>query len=98
MIIREIKTTVISVPLTKPFKTALRTVHVAESVFVKVMTDDGLIGWGEAPPTHVITGDSIGSIQYAIEKVIAPQLIGLSLYHREEIFQRLNGAIVRNNS
>lgn len=35
-----------AVPLKKAFKTALRTVTVAESVVVKVTTDDGLIGWG----------------------------------------------------
>lgn len=98
MIIQHIETTTVAVPLTKPFKTALRTVHTAESVFVKVICDNGLAGFGEAPPTHVITGDSIGSIRYAIEKVIAPQLLGMDLRNREAVFKRLNAAMVGNSS
>ena len=70
MNILSIETVQVAVPLTKPFKTALRTVTVAESIFVKITTDSGMVGWGEAPPTHVITGDSLGSIQFAIEQVI----------------------------
>ncbi len=37
-----------SVPLKKPFKTALRTVYNAESVIVKLTFDNGLTGWGGA--------------------------------------------------
>lgn len=98
MIIQHIETTTVAVPLTKPFKTALRTVHTAESVFVKILSDNGLAGYGEAPPTHVITGDSIGSIRHAIEKVIAPQLIGMDLRNREAVFKKLNAAMVGNSS
>ena len=98
MIIHSIETFSVAVPLTKPFKTALRTVTIAESVFVKVTTEDGLAGWGEAPPTHVITGDSMGSIQYAIENVIGPQMLGLDLRHSERVFQKLNRAMVGNTS
>lgn len=98
MIIQHIETTTVAVPLTKPFKTALRTVHTAESVFVKVVCDNGLTGFGEAPPTHVITGDSIGSIRYAIEKVIASQLIGMDLRNREAVFKKLNASMIGNSS
>src|SRR6185312_11437179 len=98
MRISSIKIVSVAVPLTKPFKTALRTVHIAHAVYVKVTCEDGRIGWGEATPTHVITGDSIGSIKYAIEEVIAPQLIGLDIRRRETIFKALNRSIVRNTS
>lgn len=98
MLIRSIETIPVAVPLTKPFKTALRTVHTAYAVYVKVICDDARTGWGEAPPTHVITGDSVGSITYAVEKVIAPQLIGLDIRRRETVFKALNRSIVRNTS
>lgn len=52
-------------PLKKPFKTALRTVYNAESVIVKITFDNGLTGWGEAPPTVVITGDSAKQVSKA---------------------------------
>lgn len=98
MIIHSIETFSIAVPLTKPFKTALRTVIIAESIFVKISTEDGFVGWGEAPPTHVITGDSLGSIQFAINHVMGPQLLGLDLHHSERVFQKLHRSMVGNSS
>jgi L-Ala-D/L-Glu epimerase len=86
------------VPLKKPFKTALRTVTEAEAIVVKVTTDDGIVGWGEAPPTHVITGDSLASIRYSIEAVIKPILIGMPLLERDALFGKLQSCIVGNTS
>ena len=45
----------ISTPLRVPFKTALRTVNSVEDVIVELHTDTGAVGYGEAPPTGVIT-------------------------------------------
>jgi len=96
--IKSIETFDVAIPLTKPFKTALRTVTTAYSVYVTIVTSDGLVGYGEAPPTHVITGESMDSIRYAINEVIAPQLIGLNILQSEQVFQKLNTALVRNTS
>lgn len=87
-----------AVPLKKAFKTALRTVTVAEAIVVKVTTDDGLIGWGEAPPTHVITGDSLASIRYAVDAVIKPAIVGMSLLERDVLFHKLQHCLVGNTS
>jgi len=64
----------ISVPLKVPFKTALRTVSSVEDVIVEVHTDTGNIGYGEAPPTGVITGDTAGAIIGAIRDHISKKL------------------------
>ena len=87
-----------AVPLTKPFKTALRTVEKAESIYVKISCDNGIVGWGEAPPTHVITGDSLSSIEYAINGIFSPFLAGKTLLNYEEIFQELSSILVGNSS
>lgn len=47
MLIRSIETIPVAVPLIKPFKTALRTVHTAYAVYVKVICEDGRTGWGK---------------------------------------------------
>ncbi|MFC4024983.1 mandelate racemase/muconate lactonizing enzyme family protein [Oceanobacillus longus] len=86
------------IPLHTPFKTALRTVTVAETIIVKIACEDGTVGWGEAPPTHVITGDSLASIQYAIESIFKPILIGESLNAREQLFEKVEESMVRNTS
>ena len=41
----------ISVPLKRPFKTALRTVTSVEDIIVIIKTDSNNVGYGEAPPT-----------------------------------------------
>ena len=46
----------VSIPLRTPFKTALRTVASVEDIIVKLTADTGETGFGEAPPTGVITG------------------------------------------
>ncbi|KUO77503.1 MAG: dipeptide epimerase [Clostridia bacterium BRH_c25] len=98
MKITGIRTGRISVPLKRPFKTALRTVNSVEDVIVEVVTDTGNTGYGEAPPTAVITGDTIGSVVEAIENVISKQLIGMEIENIEEIMKRLNGCLVKNTS
>lgn len=98
MKIANIETFQVAVPLIKPFKTALRTVEVAQAIFVKVTCDSGLIGWGEAPPTHVITGDHLKGIEGAITDVLLPFLLGKSLLQYEMIFQGMNEILVGNAS
>lgn len=88
----------ISIPLKKPFKTALRTVNRVEDVVIKVITDTGHVGYGEAPPTGVITGDTTGSIVGAIEEYIKKHIIGMDVENIEEIMLRLDKALVKNTS
>jgi L-alanine-DL-glutamate epimerase-like enolase superfamily enzyme len=87
-----------SVPLTQPFRTALRTVTHAESVILRLQADDGRIGWGEAPATVAITGDSLASIEAAIVQSLAPPLLGRSLLAYEDLFHTLHGAMVGASS
>jgi len=96
--ITDIKIGHISIPLKRPFITALREVHSVEDVVVKVITDTGHVGYGEAPPTGVITGDTTGAIIGAIEDHIKKSLIGLDLENFEEIMIKLDKTVVKNTS
>lgn len=88
----------ISVPLNTPFKTALRTVESIEDIIVEIYTDTGNIGFGEAPPTGVITGDTAGAIVGAIEDHIKKSIIGMNIENFEGLMQKLNSCIVKNTS
>lgn len=98
MKITDIKLGYISVPLKKPFKTALRTVNSIEDIIVKIETDTGNVGYGEAPPTGVITGDTTKSIIGAIENHIKKHLIGMYIENIEEIMLRIDKSIMGNTS
>lgn len=98
MIIKDIEIGEIFVPLATPFKTALRTVENIEDVVVKITTDSGEVGYGEAPPTAVITGDTKGSVICAIRDFIRPAILGMEIENLEGIMERLHGCIVKNTS
>lgn len=98
MKITQIRLGRISVPLRTPFKTALRTVSSVEDVIVEIHTDCGAVGYGEAPPTGVITGDTTGAIIGAIRDHIAGHLIGRNVDEFETLLQTVQNSIVHNSS
>ena len=98
MKITEVRLGRISVPLRTPFKTALRTVCSVEDVIVEIHTDDGRIGYGEAPPTGPITGDTTGAIIGAIQDHIAKSIIGMDVDDFEDVMQKVQKSIVGNTS
>lgn len=98
MIIKDIEIGEIFIPLARPFKTALRTVENIEDIIIKVTTDTELSGYGEAPPTAVITGDTKGSIVSAVRDFIKPSIIGMDLDNLEGIFNKIDNCIIKNTS
>jgi o-succinylbenzoate synthase len=98
MKITEFRFGMLRVPLKTPFKTALRTVDTIEDIVVIVHTDTGHIGYGEAPATAVITGDTHGSIIEAIHKIIAPRIIGQEIANLNRITRLIQGALEKNSS
>ena len=98
MKITQVKLGRISTPLRVPFKTALRTVNSVEDVIVELHTDTGAVGYGEAPPTGVITGDTTGAILGAIQDHIAPAILGRDLDEFEDLAAAVQKALVHNTS
>lgn len=88
----------ISVPLRTPFKTALRSVSSVEDVIVEIHTDCGAVGYGEAPPTGAITGDTTGAIIGAIQDHIGKSIIGRDVDELEDLLQIVQKCIVGNSS
>ncbi|MTT32952.1 dipeptide epimerase [Terrilactibacillus sp. BCM23-1] len=97
MKITNIRTDRLIVPLIKPFKTALRTVNHLETVIVFVECENKT-GVGEAPATHVITGDSLESIQSTIENIFRPLMIGMDIMNYEQLFEKIDQAIIHHSS
>jgi len=98
MKITDIRFGLLRVPLKTPFKTALRTVEAVEDIVVMVNTDTGHVGYGEAPATAVITGDTHGSIIEAIRHYISPRLIGANVADLNHNTQLVQGAMEKNSS
>jgi L-Ala-D/L-Glu epimerase len=97
MIIKKITVGESKVPLKVPFKTAVRTVTDVHSLIFMIETDGGLIGYGEAPATAVITGDLLDSMRAGLA-VVAPQLIGKSLDEFNNLLRTLHKSLVHHTS
>lgn len=86
------------VPLKTPFKTALRSVDYMEDVVIVIETDTGHRGYGSAPATAVITGETHESIIEAIRRVIAPHIIGEAIRNLNRIVNVVQKSMFRNYS
>lgn len=98
MKITQVRLGKISVPLRVPFKTALRSVDSVEDVIVELHTDAGAVGYGEAPPTGVITGDTTGAIIGAVQDHIGKSILGRDVDDFEDVLQTVQKCIVKNTS
>jgi L-alanine-DL-glutamate epimerase-like enolase superfamily enzyme len=76
-----------------PFRRAFR--HAAaervrsESLFVRCVTDDGYIGFGEALPRPYVTGETRSAAFDLLAQRILPRLIGMSFASFQEVYDFL---------
>ncbi len=98
MKITDVRLGILSVPLRVPFKTALRSVSSVEDVIVEIHTDTGHVGYGEAPPTGAITGDTTGAIIGALKDHLIKTIVGRDVDEFEDLIQAVNKCIVKNTS
>ena len=98
MKITEVRLGMISVPLRVPFKTALRTVNSVEDVVVEIHTDTGAVGYGEAPPTGAVTGDTTGAIIGALQDHLIKTIVGRDVDDFEDLMKAVQKCVVHNTS
>jgi o-succinylbenzoate synthase len=88
----------VAIPLRTPFQTASRTIDAVHNILIRIVTDSGTTGYGEAPPTALILGETKASIREAIMQYIAPSILGMEIFDIDTIMQRLHASIVNNSS
>ena len=73
----------ISIPFAKPYHLSkvYGTRYDAEAVILKVHTDEGIVGLGEADPLNPFTNETTATVMVVIRDIIAPQLIGQNPIH-----------------
>ena len=98
MKITDVRIGKISVPLRVPFKTALRTVNSVEDVIVEIHTDTGAVGYGEAPPTGAVTGDTTGASIGALKDHIIKTIAGREVDEFEDLLRAVQKCVVKNTS
>jgi L-alanine-DL-glutamate epimerase-like enolase superfamily enzyme len=67
----------ISLPLKKPFVIAYEFWEAMPSILVRLETDEGLEGWGEAVPDPLVSGETYASCLAMLRDDLAPHVLGL---------------------
>ncbi len=87
----------ITIPLKKPFVISYGTQRSYTGVIVKIATDEGIFGLGEAPVSPHITGDTIKSIMGALD-IFSHLLKGQNPLHIPRLMNLVNSSILHNCS
>ena len=83
----------VRLPLISPFIISYGTYSHVESVLVRLTTDTGLVGWGEATPDPYVTGESWASTHAMLRHDLLPLLRDQNPLAREVIHARLDGLV-----
>ena len=87
----------VAVPLAKPLKMAVATVYERTCIVVRVVTDDGIQGLGEAVVTLYFSGESLASSAHLIRDVFAPLLLGRDPSNLYDLRRLMRKIAIRNN-
>ncbi len=83
----------VHLPLYSPFIVSYGIFHHMPTIIVKIETDEGIIGYGEALPDEYVTGESFESTYYLLKHTLAPLLIGKNPMEFEKIHDLMNRTI-----
>lgn len=95
-IIKDIKVEVLELPLKKQWKIALYAAKTRAHAVLKIITEDGIIGYGEASPSPAFMGETGYTIKLVIDKYLKPAIVGKNIFDVEEIHELMNFAIYGN--
>jgi o-succinylbenzoate synthase len=87
-----------SIPLKRPFVTAIRTAYSIDVLLVEARDSDGRSGWGEAPTSWRVTGESTESVTAALLGPLSETVIGHSSSEPEVLSAELERSVARNSS
>lgn len=69
MKITDIKYQIASFQFTEPFKVAFAVMTGYDTLVIKMETDEGICGWGEAAPLGFVTGDDLATAKAVLERL-----------------------------
>jgi o-succinylbenzoate synthase len=95
--IKRLDAIAVSLPMSKPIKMAGVAIASADNVLVRLETDDGQCGWGEAASAPTMTGETMESMTIAV-RYMAPALIGCALSDVAFASTLMDGAMYGNNA
>jgi muconate cycloisomerase len=87
----------VRLPMRRPMKMAGVVIAAAENLLVRIESDTGLVGWGEAASAPTMTGELLGGMAAAV-RYLAPALIGQPCDDLAAMETQMNRALHGNAS
>lgn len=96
--IKTIETILLDIPTIRPHKLSVATMNTQTLVLIKITTDDGMVGWGEATTIGGLKyGDeSPDSVKVNIDRHIAPMLLEQNEQQPAVLMQQLRSQVRGN--
>ena len=87
----------LSIKLAKPFIISLGVIEYAETMIIKIITDEGIIGYGESSPFSPVTGETLESVPIFLGR-FKEVLVGENPLEIEKIHKIMDRITVGNTS
>ncbi|TWT27688.1 mandelate racemase/muconate lactonizing enzyme family protein [Planomicrobium sp. CPCC 101110] len=87
---------IVEFPLKEPFIISYASYPAMPAVILKLETDTGLIGYGEAVPDEHVTGEHVSGTFEILKQVLLPRVLGQNPFDIETIHFLMDASIARN--
>ncbi|HHV79210.1 MAG TPA: dipeptide epimerase [Firmicutes bacterium] len=96
--ITNVQVQVVEVPLKKQWQISLYKANVRRHAIVRVSTESGVVGYGEASPSPAFMGEGADGVATVIRTYLAPAVTGLEIFDVEKLHLAMDGAIAGNEA
>lgn len=93
--IQQIEVYTVTLAYKEPFRIAPGASTESHNVIVKIVTDYGVVGWGESSPSERVTGETAETVIKILDK-IAPKLVGLCPLRIEQDVEVMDSIVEGN--
>ncbi|OGA54818.1 MAG: hypothetical protein A3G24_24770 [Betaproteobacteria bacterium RIFCSPLOWO2_12_FULL_62_13] len=97
MRIKRIKPIAVDLPMVKPIKMAFEEVRCSQNALVRLETDAGVVGWGDAASAPTMTGETLESMMAAV-RYLAPRLEGMAADEIDAVMARAERYLYGNHA
>jgi muconate cycloisomerase len=89
--VAELETRLLDIPLVRPHKFSVATMHSQGVLLIRLVTENGIVGWGEGvvPGGPWWGGESVEGMAALVEHHLAPRVIGQDVLRPEVLARRL---------
>ncbi|MEA4963309.1 mandelate racemase/muconate lactonizing enzyme family protein [Lutispora sp.] len=95
-IIKDVQVKAIELPLKKQWKISLYAQSTRTHAVLRIITEDGIVGYGEAAPSPAFMGETGYTIELVVDKYLKSVLIGQNIFDVDTIHEKMNFAIYGN--